>query len=253
MAIIDRWLNTLSNDQQLIDSWKKKASIQEDLLKNKETTHTKQYFSDYKIPKPSYSIFSLGHNQFNLNYVFSGDKFERSFIGYEGDKFTELVIEGISLHEDGLTATVELSGPNKLKLFSFASDYFLSSERYEKFQIKTKVKLYGWALSLSHQDSPPKIKQKNGKLITTAGSSILLPKHSKNIDEYVYQFNVHNVEEISFENSISIYSFSTWLASFSEMNIPLQLFASERVVQGAYSPKNGDDVFGMMILCCNLA
>ena len=166
---------------------------------------------------------------------------------------TPVLIRGVSEYEEKLTALLFLEGPGKMTLNAFATDYYTNAKNYTK-NIGEKVFLQftGWALSLSQQLDPPKYKHPDGKEITTAGSTILLPQHTKEIDEYVYQFHVKDTKEYFFNNHIMVVRINTRLALLPEGEIPVDLYATESVMQNEYYPEKGHDIMGIFILCCTL-
>ena len=134
----------------------------------------------------------------------------------------------------------------------FASDYLLNKKYYEKFNSENDFYISGWALSLNQQLNPPEIKRSDGKKITTAGSSILLPQQSDQLDEYVYQFRVKEVTDFFFLDFINVIKIKTRLALMPGGEIPFELYATERVIHPNYFPKPGHDIYGIFILSCTL-
>ena len=79
-----------------------------------------------------------------------------------------------------------------------------------------------------------------------------LPYQTPQFDEYVYQFQVKAVEEFLAFDYINILKITTKLAVMPDREIPLTLYATERVITKDYFPEKGQDIMGMFILSSSL-
>jgi hypothetical protein len=252
MITKNRWLKQFSESEEILNKWKNKAQKSENLLEGIENFFYNQKVDDKNNFLPHYQLHKLEQEQITINYIFENKKYVNAFLSLKSDSKYIFQSKGLAIDEEGFTATVELSGPQKLKLFTFANDYLSEKESYENFDEENNFYLSGWALSLDQQLNPPEIKRPDGKKITTAGSTILLPQQSDQLDEYAYQFLVKEVTEFTFLDFINVYKINTRLALMPDGEIPLELYTTERVINADYSPEPGHDIFGIFILSCSI-
>ncbi|OLS25970.1 MAG: hypothetical protein HeimC3_12440 [Candidatus Heimdallarchaeota archaeon LC_3] len=251
MITKNRWLKTFSDSEEKLNEWMNKALKNENSLLMEENIYQNQYVKkiDYKIP--DYQIFQIEEKYVVITFVFEENSFKNSFLSLKTDQNYPLQPKGVAIEEEGLTATVEFSGPQNLKLFSFANDFFNNKDIYQNFNKQNRFYLTGWALSLEQQLDPPEVNRPDGIKVTTAGSTILLPHQTPQPDEYVYQLQVQDIEEFLFQDFINVIKIRTRLAVMPEGDIPLDLYVTERSLQSNYYPEKHQDIMGVFILCCS--
>ncbi|MHA1983849.1 MAG: hypothetical protein ACW967_05810 [Candidatus Hodarchaeales archaeon] len=250
MITKNRWLKQFTDKEEILNTWKNQALLRENLLENKENFFHNQDVKNSDFFIPDYQLHSIDEDIITINFIFEDNNYVNAFLNLKSENTFIFQTEGVAINEEGFTATVELSGPQKLKLFAFAKDYFSNRQIYENFDVDNNFSFSGWALSLNQQLNPPEIKRPDGKKVTTAGSTILLPQQSSQIDEYVYQFQVQEVTEFLYLDFINIYKIKTRLALMPEGVIPLELYATERVIPSNYYPEKNHDIMGVFILSC---
>lgn len=247
-----RWINPFTNNEQLHEEWIKSIILGSNEITNQMEDH--ELNPDEMDQEPNnYGAFKLGEDPLQLVALTKDQEPFCIFTAMTGQGRTPVILRGVSEYEEKLTALIFLEGPSKMTLNAFATDYYKNSEKYMKnLGEKVFVQFTGWALSVSHQTNPPNIKRPDGKEITTAGSTILLPQQTKSIDEYVYQFYIKDFKEYFFHNYSMVIRINTRLAILPEGEIPLDLYATERIMQDEYYPEKGHDIMGIFILCCNI-
>ncbi|MHA2336985.1 MAG: hypothetical protein ACXACX_06770 [Candidatus Hodarchaeales archaeon] len=252
MITKNRWLKQFSDKEEILNAWKNKALLSENILENKENFFHNQDVKNNDPFIPDYQLHVIEEDFLRINFIFEDNKYVNAFLNLKSENMFTFQTKGVAVDEEGFTATAELSGPQKLKLFAFANDYFSNRQIYENFDTENNFSFSGWALSLNQQLNPPEIKRSDGKKITTAGSTILLPQQSSQIDEYVYQFQVQEITEFLYLDFINIYKIKTRLALMPDGEIPLELYATERVIPPNYYPEKNHDIMGVFILSCSI-
>ena len=107
------------------------------------------------------------------------------------------------------------------------------------------IAFVGWVQSLEKQNDPPQIKQQNGSLVTTKGSSIFYNVEGKKPHEFIYQFNVEDLKSIVWNEFIEIIQIKTTLFRTEKEKIDLFLYTTERVLQNSYYPRKNEDIMGI--------
>ena len=158
------------------------------------------------------------------------------------------ILRGISEYENTYEAFRSIELPHNVYLITYAMDHILQhSTKLLNKQIS--ISFAGWVYSLAHQQKPPIYKQ-NGKIVTTRGSSIFYhpPEKENDLQDYIYQFYVEEVNSWLWNNSLIIYKIKTTFFRLPGITVPIVLYATERVLQENYIPKVGDDIMGILWL-----
>ena len=85
-------------------------------------------------------------------------------------------------------------------------------------------------------------------MVTTKGSSIFYNVEEKKPYEFVYQFKVEEHSSIVWNDFLEIIQIKTTLFKTEKEKIELNLYATERILQNGYFPKDNDDIMGVMEL-----
>lgn len=196
-----------------------------------------------------YSVYELKEDFFGFQAIVNEKKDVFSFQPiFEFPRPTIAVIKGTSVFENGFDAILT----TKVDTAIFNS-YLLNYSNIKPhlpriLDKKLLISFAGWTKSLERQDNPPQIKQKDGSLVTTKGSSVFYNVEGKRTYEFVYQFHVEDTSSIIWNDFIEVTQIKTTLFRTEKEKIDLFLYTTERVLQNSYYPKKNDDIMGVMEL-----
>ena len=167
---------------------------------------------------------------------------------FEFPRPTDAVIKGVAVEENGVEAILTTKKDNAL-FSSFLLNYPNIKPHLPKILDKRLLVAFsGWVQSMEKQENPPQIKQADGSLVTTKGSSVFYNVEGKRISEFVYQFNIEDVSSIIWNEFIEVLQIKTTLFKTEKEKISLYLYTTERALQNGYYPKKNDDIMGIMQL-----
>jgi hypothetical protein len=205
--------------------------------------------TELKSGDKTYSYYELKQEFFGFQVVTDEDDDVVSFNPiFEFPKSTEVNIKGISVLENNIEAI--LTSKKDSALFSsFLTNYpAIQSKLPNKLDQNESIAFSGWLHSLERQLNPPQIKQSNGKLVTTKGSSIFYNVEGKHPYEFVYQFFIEDFTSMIWNDFIEIIQIKSTLFRTDKEKIELYLYGTERILQNNYFPKQGEDIMGIFSL-----
>lgn len=199
------------------------------------------------------NVYDYKDDFFGLRLITDHKKDPISFYPlFDTSTSTDGVLKGVSEFENNVES-IRTFNLHKSFINTFALDHVFHKQLFPQLLGKpVKLSLAGLVHSQDRQLDPPKIKQKDGSLITTKGSSIFYNIEGKPLFDYIYQFKVEKVSSIYWNDFIEIIQIKTTLFRYDNIIIDFFLYVSERVLQNNYYPKKGDDVMGIMQLSSNL-
>ena len=228
----------LSDNQELINKWLD-LTIENGVLVDTIQINENE----------NYNIFELKENFFGLR-VITNNKEEKiaSYPIFDEATPTEVVLKGIGELENTVES-IRVVQKDPAVINSFALDHLVYKQHLpDILGTKIQISFMGWLLSLERQFNPPQVKQPNGKLVTTKGSSIFYNIKDKPLYEYIYQFNVESINSIIWNNYIEIIQIKTTFFKTNESKVNINLYVTERSLQNEYYPKKGEDIMGIMLL-----
>ena len=205
---------------------------------------------EVEVASKNLSIYEYKESFFGLRAIINDKKDVIAFDPiFDLPKPAIAQIKGVSVWEDNINATLTTkidSAVFNSFLFNYAN---IKPHLPKLLNQKVLVSFSGWIKSLEKQINPPQIKQPNGSLVTTKGSSIFYNVEGKKPYEYIYQFNVEEHSSILFNDFIEILQIKSTLFKTEKEKIELFLYCTERTLQNAYYPRDNDDIMGVMQLC----
>lgn len=214
------------------------------------TINSGDIVNEFQIDKNNISIYEVKDEFFGFQAITNDKKDVLAFYPiFDFPKPTVATIKGISVLENNLEAILT-SKVDSATFSSLLYNYSNIAPHLPKLlDQKVLISYAGWIQSLEKQTSPPQIKQQNGSLVTTKGSSIFYNVEGKNPFEFVYQFNVQEHESVIWNDFIEIVQIKTTLFRTDKEKIELNLYGTERIFQSSYFPRKNDDIMGIMDLC----
>jgi hypothetical protein len=194
-------------------------------------------------------LYDFNDNFFGLRLLTNDKKDPLSFYPiFDNGAPIEGVIKSVAVTENEYEAIRSIKVLSAY-LNTFAQDHVFHKESFPQILNTTlSISFGGFALSQERQLNPPTIKQANGTLVTTKGSSIFYHAKGQPLTNYIYQLNVEEVNSIIWNDLIEIIQIKTILFRFKNVSVDFRLYVTERVLQNDYFPKKGDDVMGIMEL-----
>lgn len=213
------------------------------------TINSGDLISEIEINNKMFNVYEFKQDFFGFQAVVNTQKDVIAFNPtFEFPKPTDAIIKGVSVEENGAEAILTTKKENAL-FSSFLLNYPNIKPHLPKILDKRLLIAFsGWVQSLDKQDNPPQIKQKDGSLVTTKGSSVFYNVEGKRIFEFVYQFNIEEVSSVIWNDFIEVIQIKTTLFKTEKEKINLYLYVTERALQNSYYPKKNDDIMGVMQL-----
>ena len=214
------------------------------------TINSGDLINEIELNSKIFSIYEQKQNFFGFQAVTNDKKDDIISFNpvFDFPRPTDAVIKGIAAQENGVDAIMTTKKDTSI-FSSFLLNYSNIKPHLPRILDKTLlISFAGWVQSLEKQDNPPKIKQKDGALVTTKGSSIFYNVEGKKTYEFVYQFNVEEVSSMIWNDFIEIIQIKTTLFRTEKEKIEIFLYTTERVLQNGYYPKKNDDIMGIMEL-----
>jgi len=240
-------------DEETLNSWKSEMRENDSLGHQRRFVGLRDPLVSRNDLLEGTALSTLTCEDVQLHLVSGNDNYSRFFFRFKGRGSTPFIVHGVTEAEDRLSADVQISGPMGSELVAFACDFYAKAETYLKRNSPAMLQFSGWGLFVSQQRNPLELGSPDGKKITTAGSSILLPGFRTEPDEYLFQFRVERTRDIIFMDTITITAIETKLMNIHSGSIPLTLYVSESALLEEYYPRPGDDITGALILCCNVS
>lgn len=205
--------------------------------------------SEIEINNNIYNIYELKDNFFGFQAVVNSQKDVISFNPtFEFPRPTDAIIKGVAAQENGADAIITAKKENAV-FSSFLLNYSNIKPHLPRILDKRLLVAFaGWTQSLEKQENPPQIKQQDGSLVTTKGSSVFYNVEGKKNYEFIYQFNIEDVSSIIWNDFIEIIQIKTTFFRTEKEKISLYLYTTERALQNGYYPKKNDDIMGVMEL-----
>lgn len=197
----------------------------------------------------TYNVYEQKNDFFGLRAITDAQKEAIAFSPiFDFPKPTDAQIKGVSVLENTVDALLTMKKDTAV-FSSLITNYNNIRPHLPKLlNQKVLVSFSGWIKSLEKQLAPPQIKQKDGSMVTTKGSSIFYNVEEKKPYEFVYQFKVEEHSSMLWNDFIEIIQIKTTLFKTEKEKIDLNLYATERILQNGYFPKDNDDIMGVMEL-----
>ncbi len=213
------------------------------------TINSGDLVGEIEINNKIFNIYELKENFFGFQAVVNSQKDVISFNPtFEFPRPTDAIIKGVAVQENGADALITTKKENAV-FSSFLLNYSNIKPHLPRILDKTLlVSFAGWIRSQEKQENPPQIKQQNGSMVTTKGSSIFYNIEGKKNYEFIYQFNIEDISSMIWNDFIEIIQIKTTLFRTEKEKISLYLYTTERALQKGYYPKKNDDIVGVMDL-----
>ena len=213
------------------------------------TINSGDLVNEIEVNERLFSIYELKEEFFGFQAIVDEKKDVFSFKPiFDFPNPTDAILKGVAVQENNVDAVITTKKDSAI-FSSFLLNYSNIKPQLPKILDKTiLVSFAGWVQSLERQENPPQIKQKDGSLVTTKGSSIFYNVEGKKTSEFVYQFSIEDVTTMIWNEFIEIIQIKTTLFRTEKEKIELFLYSTERSLQNNYYPKKNEDIMGIMEL-----